>query len=300
MILVTGTKRSGTSMWMQILTSAGFPYIGSKFSKTWEDSIKEANSKGFFESRLRKGVYFATNPNPETGAYFHPQQVQQHVLKVFIPGLVRTDYAYINRVVASIRPWREYCSSITRLYAMEDEYMALQPQKETEPLPPVEMARLRRPAIHPALEWWRENYDLIRDFATRRYAFNLVSYAKLLDAPAAVIEPVLRWCGAQDIEKGIAEVEETMRTQKNVVITDSPLTTDQETLFDEFHEFFYKQEPLTASFIQKLNDIDHVLRPIIDETRKQGMKKLHEALRSVGLPDHEAEKTLLKAQEESH
>ena len=117
MILVTGTKRSGTSMWMQILTASGFPYIGKQFMTVWEDSIKDANSKGFYESPLRKGVYFATNPNPKTGDYIHPAQCKSHVLKVFIPGLVRTDYSYIGRVVATIRPWREYCSSIRRLYA---------------------------------------------------------------------------------------------------------------------------------------------------------------------------------------
>ena len=300
MILVTGTKRSGTSMWMQVLTSAGFPFIGTKFMKTWEDSIKKANMKGFFESPLRKGVYYATNPNPDTGTFIHPNHVQKHVLKVFIPGLIRTDYAYIQRVVATIRPWREYCASISRLYEMEDEYMANQPQKEADPLPPLDMVRLKRPAIHPALEWWRENYDLIRDFATRGYAFNLVSYGKLLDDPAGVIEPVLRWCGAPEIEKGIAEVDVLMRTQKHVHISDSPLTEEQETLFDEFHDFFYRQEPLSASFIQKLNDIDSVLRPLIEEKQKQGLLRLRNVLIGAGLNEQQAEKTLDKAQEESH
>ena len=52
MILVTGTKRSGTSMWMQILIAAGFTNFGSAFPANWGESIKEANSKGFFESKL--------------------------------------------------------------------------------------------------------------------------------------------------------------------------------------------------------------------------------------------------------
>ena len=298
MILVTGTKRSGTSMWMQVLTASGFPFIGSKFMQTWEDSIKEANPKGFYESPLRKGVYYATNPNPKTGAYLHPKSSEKHVLKVFIPGLVRTDYAFIHRVVATIRPWREYCTSIKRLYAMEDEYMINVPQKDGDPLPALDMARLKRPAMHPSLEWWRENYDLIRDFATRGYAFNLVSYSKLLDDPEGVIAPVLRWCGAPDIEKGIAEVEQSLRTQKEVTISDSPLTTEQETLFDEFHDFFYRQDPLSGTFIKKMNEIDEVLRPIIDEAKKKGQKRLRDVLMNAGLKEHEAEKTLEKAQEE--
>ena len=285
-------------MWMQILTSAGFSYIGTPYMKTWEESIKKANPKGFFESPLRKGVFYATNPNPKTGAFLHPKQVERHVLKVFIPGLVRTDYAYIQRVVGTIRPWREYCSSIRRLYALEDSYLENKPQKAEEPLSPIEMARIRRPAMHPALEWWRENYDLIRDFATRRYAFNLVSYLKLLEDPEGVVVPVLKWCGAPDIEKGLAEVERSLRTQKQVVIDDSPLTAEQEMLFDEFHDFFFRQDPLSGSFIDKLNGINSVLAPIIEEESRRGMKRMRDVLMNAGLLEHEAEKTLEKAQEE--
>ncbi len=52
---------------------------------------------------LRAGIYYATNPHPRTGAYFFPEQVEHHCVKVFIPGLVRTDRAFIGRVVASMR-----------------------------------------------------------------------------------------------------------------------------------------------------------------------------------------------------
>ena len=299
MILVTGTKRSGTSMWMQILTEAGFPYIGKSFLGSWEDSIKEANPRGFFESPLRKGVYFATNPNPKDGRYIHPAAVQKHVLKVFIPGLVRTDFAFIQRVVATIRPWREYCHSIRRLYSIEDEYLKTREKKEGEPLPPLEMARLRRPPMHPALEWWRENYDLIRDFATRRYAFNLVSYQKLLDDPQGVIEPVLNWCGAPEIQKGIDAVEPKLNTQKNIKnVEDAPLTDEYETIFDEFHDFFYRQDPLSGAFISKLNDLDEVLSPMIKEARDKGRAQMRKVLTESGFLAHEAEKVVEKAQEE--
>ncbi len=285
-------------MWMQILTAAGFPYIGQQFMTVWEDSIKDANSKGFYESPLRKGVYFATNPNPKTGQYIHPKQCERHALKVFVPGLVRTDYAFINFVVATIRPWREYCTSIRRLYAMEDEYLAKKEKRENEPLPPMEMARLRRPPMHPALEWWRENYDLIRDFATRRYRFNLVSYSKLLDDPENVIPPILQWCGAENIEEGVAVVDRKMRTQKQVEVDDAPLTSEQQMIFDEFHDFFYRQAPLDGSFIKKLNELDAVLRPRIDEIRKDGLKRMREVLIDAGTSEHEAHKTVDQAQED--
>ena len=73
MILVTGTKRSGTSLWMQILINAGFPCIAKEFIGVWEDSIKSANPQGFFESKLRFGINYSNNPNPQNGVYLHPK-----------------------------------------------------------------------------------------------------------------------------------------------------------------------------------------------------------------------------------
>ena len=64
MIVVTGCKRSGTSLWMQILIAAGFPHIGKAFSKNWEKSIFEANPHGFYESIFRRGIHFMYNPHP--------------------------------------------------------------------------------------------------------------------------------------------------------------------------------------------------------------------------------------------
>ena len=49
MFIVTGTKRSGTSMWMQILIAAGLPIIGEAFPMRWEHTIKAANPEGFYE-----------------------------------------------------------------------------------------------------------------------------------------------------------------------------------------------------------------------------------------------------------
>ena len=121
MIIVTGTKRSGTSMWMQLLTAAGFPPIGEAFPRSWDKTIKDANPGGFWESTLRRGVYHETNPDPATGTYLFPQATERHVVKVFIPGLIRSDRAFIGKAIATIRPWRQYVRSVTRLYEMEQE-----------------------------------------------------------------------------------------------------------------------------------------------------------------------------------
>ncbi|MBM74618.1 MAG: hypothetical protein CMK59_04385 [Proteobacteria bacterium] len=275
MIFVTGTKRSGTSLWMQILIAAGYPYIGAAFPKNWSQSIGSANQKGFFESPFRMGVYYATNPDPKTGEYLAPEPTQKHLVKVFVPGLMRSDLAYIHRVVATIRPWREYVTSLRRLYEMEDEHIASKPSSNSHQT--VEMVRLRRGTLHPALEWWRENFDLIYNFAVRKYPFNLVSYRKLLEAPEQIIPPVVRWCGGGAIEQAVACVEKKLNTQKDPAVSDSPLTPKQERIFDEFHEFFYEQRPLTGSFIAKLNDLNEELLPLIKSAQEQTIKAVREA-----------------------
>ncbi|HEY4119018.1 MAG TPA: hypothetical protein VGM56_14230 [Byssovorax sp.] len=197
MILVTGTKRSGTSTWMQILVGAGFVPFGDAFPRAWGDTaLRKANVDGFYESTLRSGVYYATNPNPANGAYLFPEQVERHAVKVFIPGLVRTDRAYIGRVVATMREWREYEASVARLYALESE--------GAKGAPP-------RPHIAPALEWWWENFMLLRDVRTRRYAIHVQTYASLLADPERVVRETMKWLGHGDAKAALAKVKPERR-----------------------------------------------------------------------------------------
>ncbi|HVY48018.1 MAG TPA: hypothetical protein VHB21_19155, partial [Minicystis sp.] len=193
MIIVTGTKRSGTSMWMQILVAAGFPAFGDAFPMSWgETPLRAANEEGFYESTLRSGVYYATNPNPRTGAYLFPEQVERHAVKVFIPGLVRTDRAYIGRVIATMREWREYEASVHRLYALEAEGAP---------------SGAPRPHMDPALEWWWENTMLLRDVTTRRYAIHVQTYASLLADPERVLRDTMKWLGGGDAHAAWARIK---------------------------------------------------------------------------------------------
>lgn len=285
MIFVTGTKRSGTSLWMQILIGAGFPYIGEAYPKNWIESIKDANPEGFYESSFRRGVYYKTNPNPKTGSYLFPEKTRRHAIKVFIPGVIRSDRAFIDNVIGTIRPWREYVQSVRRLYTIEDEYLAGIPSTEGK-ISQLEYARLMRGELHPALEWWKENYDLLRNFITRRYPFNFVSYRKLLDAPEDVIPPVIHWCGGGDIERAIKVVNSSLNTQRNVTsVYDNPLTQKQEDIFDEFHRYCYEQQPMKKSFIESLNQADEELRPLIVDSCQKGLQRLQEYLRGTGLSE---------------
>lgn len=261
MLIVTGTKRSGTSMWMQILVAAGFPAFGEPFPGKWGDTIREANPSGFYESILRRGIYYRTNPHPVTGDYFFPEQVERHVCKVFIPGLVRSDRAYIGRVVATMRPWREYEASLARLFAMEDE------KRVGKPTPP------RMPAH---LEWWAENFALIRDVATRRYPVNVQSYDSLLADPEKVIRETLTWIGEGDAAAAIAAVKPEHRTQRDV--TSDSFDEDTAALCDELYALIHERKPLTPAFITRLNEKDRELGAQI----RRAQQAMLEARRALG------------------
>ena len=256
MILVTGTKRSGTSMWMQIMQAGGFPIFGEAFPRKWGETIRDANPAGFYESLLRQGIYHATNPHPRTGDYLFPEQVKGHVVKVFIPGVIRSDRAYIDRVVVTFRHWREYVRSIERLNAMEAE--------KRDP----EKPDLGPRALSPLMEWWHENYSLIRDVVTRRYPVHFVAYETVLEDPKTHITAVLEWIGAGDSDAAAAVVTPELRTQeKPEVDTDLPkwvLDT-----FDTLYEHIRFHKPLTKGFIDKLNQTNYYLLPGLREEKAE-------------------------------
>ncbi|MEX1365448.1 MAG: hypothetical protein AB1Z98_20140 [Nannocystaceae bacterium] len=255
MLIVTGTKRSGTSMWMQILTGAGFPAFGEAFPRNWDQTLKNANPDGFYESILRQGIYYRTNPHPQSGAYFHPSQVTRHVVKVFIPGLVRTDLAFVGKVVATVRHWREYQRSLERLFAMEDE------ARDASAPPPVRMA--------PWLEWWDENFALVRDLMTRRYPIHVQSYDGLLADPEAVITKVLKWIGDPDVDPkpAIAAVRPGNRTQHRPAVDEVPPALAE--TFDALYEAIDGQIGIPRPLLEKLNATHRELGPRVLEQRRR-------------------------------
>ena len=251
MIIVTGTKRSGTSMWMQILIGAGFTPFGEAFPRTWGKTIKDANPDGFYESILRRGIYWQTNPHPRTGDYFFPEQVEEHVVKVFIPGLVRTDRAFIGHVVATMRPWREYEASLNRLYAMEDSARAEDPKAVGGP----------PPRLAPVLEWWYENFALVRDIVTRRHRVHVQSYDGLLRDPERVIHDTVKWLGRGDAQKATEAVKPENRTQKRPESTS--IEPELATVFDELYAVVDERQPITGALVAKLNETNKLMAPRI-------------------------------------
>lgn len=220
MILVSGTKRSGTSMWMQVFAAAGLPIVGEAFPRDWgENTLKHANPDGFYESILRDGIYHATNPHPKSGKYFTPADVTGWVVKVFVPGVLRSERGYIEHVVANVRPWREYEASVNRLWKLEDE--AREPGFPAPPLFP------------PALEWWVENFSLVRDLHRRRWSGLLQTYPQVLADPERFIARALKAIGSGDLAKAVAAVKPENRTQR--VVTSDSIEPELAIAFDDLY-----------------------------------------------------------------
>jgi hypothetical protein len=269
MIIVTGTKRSGTSMWMQILTAAGLPAFGEAFPRNWDRTLKDANPDGFYESILRQGIYYRTNPHPQSGAFFHPSQVVRHVVKVFIPGLVRTDLAYVGKVIATMRHWREYQRSLERLHRMEDEQRG-----QDAPVPE------RMP---PWLEWWDESFMLMRDIMLRRHSIHVQSYDGLLADPAGVITRALAWLGEPDLDvaAAIAAVHPGNRTQHRPEVEGVPASAAA--VFDELYQSIDEHHGLRRSLMERLNATHRELAPLVHEHRRRVAASRHPRRRP-GMP----------------
>lgn len=262
MIIVTGSKRSGTSAWMQVLGAAGLPVLGKAFPARWEASIGAANPRGFFEGPLRKGVWWATNPDPTSGRYLHPTTTREHVVKIFVPGLIHTDHAFLHRVLCTMRDWRGYSRSLSRLYALEDLWLnsRIDLPAEEGGMSAERVARLRaaRGSIPLPVEWWFETYDLFRDVATRRYAFHMLTYDRLLRDPEGEISQVLRWVGRGDLKAAIAAVEPSLRTQHRET-DDLGMDPECAALFDELYATVDAGSALQATFVGRMNEIQQVM-----------------------------------------
>lgn len=253
MIFISGTKRSGTSMWMQVMKAAGIPILGQAFPRNWGTGpLRDVNPDGFYESLLRNGIYFATNPHPKTGKYFRPEHVEGYAVKVFVPGVIRSEFAYIEHVVANVREWREYEASINRLYGVELVNREEQRAKGMD-LPPESFN------FPPAYEWWMENFALVRDISLRRYPARLQTYDQVLEDPEGVIGGVLEWIGKGDVEAAVAAVKPGNRTQSRPE-SDS-VEPKLARVFDDMYAAIAAGKGFSNALLRTLNDTNQALLP---------------------------------------
>lgn len=253
MILVTGTFRSGTSMWMQVLQAAGLPPIGSAYPAYWEEALGEFNRGGFHESRLRAGIWWRTNPHPETGAYLFPEATRRHAVKVFADGLVRTDVAFIDFVVVTLRDWRSFTRSFDALHAREvawyeEQGLEFPAGARARPLP---------------YQWWRQNFEVVRDIATRRHPARFTTYDRVVRDAAGEVGAVLdrldlRAKAARDA--AIAAVKPEFRTDRSVHPDEASVDPQDAAAFDALFETVDAGRAIDPPLIAVLNEAEVRIR----------------------------------------
>jgi hypothetical protein len=246
MIVVSGVPRSGTSLWMRILRAAGFEIIGEAFPEAFVPTLSAANPQGFFETSLRDGIWWATHPDPRSGAWLSPATSRDLVVKVFAPGVVRSDIAYLDAVILTVRPWREQTAAMARLYALEDAHDDGQRD---------ERARSRSKRA-PTDDWFLDHYDLLRDASIRGYRVIPVDLARLRAEPHDEVAAVLGALGQGDLEAAVAEARIGAPASVSVTVGDG----DEARANDALWAALFSKEPLSDAAAAALDERASLLR----------------------------------------
>lgn len=255
MIVVTGTGRSGTSMWLQVLEALGLTVVGDAFPNTWDPRVRASNSRGFYESTLVDGINFHTNPNPHSGALLVPEQTRALAVKIFSTGLVSTERAFLDRVIVSVRHWRSFRESMLKHRELIRSTLAGRDEAAPNPMPPV-------------LKWWVENHALLVDAHRRGYAVRFISYESVLAEPERVVPETIDWLGVDgSVEAAIAAVQPSARPAQQEPWTGPTepvdgVSVDCLTVMDELFSAIHGGHPIDdAGLWERVRWVEATLRP---------------------------------------
>lgn len=231
MILVAGTRRSGTSMWMQILRAAGHPVVGEALPRHWE-SLSAANPRGFFESSLRLGINFTTEADPIADVRLEPAETRRTAVKVFHSGVPRTERRWIDRMLVTVRDWRGYCRSVLRMEALE---------RASAPA-----STRAQPRFDPAAEWLLENLLTLQDADERGYPSRFIARDAVLDDPATTVRAALEWLGGEhDAEAAVAAVQPALATRE--AVSPAWVAPGDAEIYDSFYTAVREGTPFAAT-----------------------------------------------------
>jgi hypothetical protein len=121
----------------------------------------------------------------------------------------------------------------------------------------------------PWLEWWDENFSLMRDILVRRHSVHVQSYDGLLADPAKVITRLFEWLAEPDVDvaAAIAAVHPGNRTQHRPEVEGVPASAAE--TFDELYRSVDEQHGLPRSLMERLNATQRELAPLVNEHRKR-------------------------------
>jgi len=230
---------------MQILEKGGFQILGEKFPAHWQNRIEKANPKGFYESTLVQGINYHTNPDPRSGSWIPPQKVTNFGVKIFADGLIKTDYAYITKVIFTIRKWQDCEASQKRMDEINGDHSEL---ADADP------NRQRAARLPAGFSWWKANFSLLRDMQTRRCPVAAFSYAALLENPERIISAAFEWLGSGDVSAAVSAVDQSLQTQKETALP--AVEHDYGEVFGELYDTLCTQQHIAPAFFQRLVETD--------------------------------------------
>jgi hypothetical protein len=211
MIIVTGTKRSGTSLMMQLLEKAGNPILGEKFPESWMAENKFKNPEGFYEDMSLVG-----NGANNASTTYTPDQLKYHGVKIFPEGLISSDIGYIDKVIYMVRDWKEQVESWKQLSSVN--------------------YRGKRKQWYPdGYEWFYLNNKVLNDYYKRKYSLLVVSHKDLLNSPENVCNNIRGFLGYGRWDIAAKQVKKKLHTVKKdeVKVNVDKMT---ESFFDSFYQ----------------------------------------------------------------
>lgn len=198
--IVTGSKRSGTSMMMYILKEAGIPVGGFKFpmriNSENEDTIIDAGREF---SAFENDESYATLRSFNTNGYWEYPSVCgkgiQHkhktydgsVVKVFNEGLLLSEESLVGKVMFMMRNPKKVLHSSIKIGKLKNDPVLIDLQA-------IRMKKL-----------WAETFRWLKG-----KDFRIIIYEELLLDPSHSIKEVIEWIGRGDARWGIKAVDTRM------------------------------------------------------------------------------------------
>ena len=228
---------------MSMMNEAGFPVLGSKFPLNWEEKRTEKN----------KDLEFPQNPS-ETGFWedmnivdngcnnvtmnINPENLKDHAAKIFFSGMIKTDLAYIDKVILCIRDCKSYTSSWEKVLS----FNLKENNKKTEKYPyPIGTEFVCKYSI------------LLKDYVKRKYKMIVIDYDQMLNDPEKICTNLKSFIGSGRFDLSKNLIDKKFNNHSNVSCSEK----------DEFAPGFFdfadnmhnslKNGNISAQFLENIN-----------------------------------------------
>lgn len=261
MIIVTGAKRSGTSMMMQMAEEAGFHCQGEKYPKAWADrgaKVQDYNPDGFYEV-----LGIVDNGANNLNMMHPPKSVEHDFIKIFSSGLPRTDGAYLEKVVLCIRDWRDQVRSWKALKAANT---LLKPKKEVK----VSDINEHKNKYPDGYEWFYDYYQIVKDLVKRRYPLVVVDHDDLIDNTKKEVESLKAFFRVGRWDLAGKKVRKDLREKLDGI--DLVVSDELSAMLDSIYEGI-KSGQINQQLLNQMDAVEKIMAPKVNEINEAIAKK---------------------------